>query len=109
MNLFLSISLMFVLQGSTLDCVRSLEAALKEYSTTKESWNNIPIVEGNISKGELQIKNLGDEKPIEAKIVISVLDNNSRIVKMSLTEIKTRLYTAHREIMRKALLRATHD
>jgi len=109
MNLFLLISLILVVQGSALDYARSMEAAIRDYSTIHKSKS---VLTENVGKvaigGKEEIKNL-PEKEIAEEITISVIDNNSNIRNMSLSEMKATLNSMHKEIMREALLRATHD
>jgi len=109
MNLFLLISLILVVQGSALDYARSMEAAIRDYSTIHKSKS---VLTENVGKvaigGKEEIKNL-PEKEIVEDITISVIDNNSNVKSMSLSEIKEALNSIHPVIMREALLRATHD
>lgn len=105
MNVLTSI-LLFSLQTSILDYARSIEAALREAQTTNVLSVKTTITEKAGSK--TSIVNL-PAKTIETEITISVTDNNSIVTKMTVEQAKETLLTAHREIMRQALLDATHD
>lgn len=106
MNAFLSILFTLAIQGSVLDYARSIEAALREVQTTNVLSAKTTITEKAGSK--TSIVNL-PAKTIETEITISVTDNNSIITKMTIEQAKETLLTAHREIMRQALIDATHD
>jgi acyl CoA:acetate/3-ketoacid CoA transferase len=106
MNTFLPLVFILVLHGSVLDYARSIEAALRETQTKSALTIKTTITENSgVKEG---IENI-PEKEIVAKIMISVMGNDSKITKLTIEQAKETLFKAHREIMRQALIDATHD